>query len=60
MMQLNVVILEEAEKDLDAVYSYLKNQVGKLIAQKEINLLETACESLSEILNEEASQVSWK
>jgi toxin ParE1/3/4 len=48
MMQFNVVILKEAEKDLDAVYSYLKNQAGKSIAQKEINLLETAWESLSE------------
>jgi toxin ParE1/3/4 len=48
MMQFNVVILKEAEKDLDVVYSYLKNQVGKSIAQKEINLLETACESLSD------------
>jgi toxin ParE1/3/4 len=48
MMQFNVVILEEAEKDLDAAYSYLKNQAGKSIAQKEIDLLETACESLSE------------
>lgn len=48
MMQLNVVILEDAEKDLDEIYLYLKNQAGKSIALKEIDLLETACESLSE------------
>jgi toxin ParE1/3/4 len=47
-MRFNVVIFEDAEKDLDAVYSYLKNKAGKSIARKEIDLLETACESLSE------------
>jgi toxin ParE1/3/4 len=48
MMQFNVVILEAAEKDLYAAYLYLKNEAGKSIAQQEIDLLESACESLAE------------
>jgi toxin ParE1/3/4 len=47
-MPHTVMLLENAGKDLMALYRYLNRAAGKTIAIKEIEFLEKACDSLSE------------
>ena len=47
-MIYEVILLKEADNDLNSIYSHLKRVATKSIAQKEIELLETACVSLTE------------
>ena len=47
-MPHNVLILESAGKDLEAIWDYLCHSVGHKAALKEIEYLEAACATLSE------------
>jgi toxin ParE1/3/4 len=47
-MTYEVILLEEADRDLISVYEYLKRHATKSIAFREIERFETACMSLQE------------
>jgi plasmid stabilization system protein ParE len=47
MMPYKIMFLENASKDLEVIYGYLKQTAGKEFALNEINALEAACDSLS-------------
>lgn len=47
-MPYEVMLLENASKDLEAIFSYLLHSTGNIKAIQEIELLEDACDSLSD------------
>ena len=47
-MPYEVMLVENASKDLEAIFRYLLNSAGNTKAIQEIELLENACGSLSE------------
>lgn len=47
-MPYEVMLLENASKDLEAIFSFLVHSAGNTKALQEIELLENACNSLSE------------